>query len=579
MTVRIPTELGESSKDLQGPPLRRSAGGRREKKAATGFLLAVLVSVCLPLGVVISLWVNLSTPFWFNEQWRAYYIAMPNHWWSALKADGAPFPAGWYFLERASAFLFGSTELALRLPTALFLPVTSLMLFLLATRWMPLWAALGVSLVGSLTGGIVSYAVQLSEYQIDAAAAVAVILLHEIATSSLPSGRAYHHADWAYAGIAVACILSTPTIFLAGPLLLLDAVRLVQQRVVARQLVVVVVSGGLILLHLGTFVIRQSALTKSTYWDAQFLPHSGLGRQVKFVLDGLKGFLLKPFTHSPHSSIPALLSSRWSWGLSICFGILFALGVVQAARSQRGRAILLALGGSLVLTLVASYLRYWPFGFVRTNLYLVPILILVAGIGASHTVSTALGWSAGSGIHSARPLWVLPGIFAGLITLLTLTGFGFAATYEISSYGQLRDSAKGVAYGNAIGSAVDTVAAKATRDDVLLVAGFMAIQGWQYYQSEDTGSPSRNEAIPGSHVLYLADHGSPSITRMIDRFHPTKVFIYIPDGTTSQDLQLDSKAVTAAEPCETASAQQFLGSGLLVTLVCHVPNRLPGMFP
>ncbi len=43
-----------------------------------------------------------------------------------------------------------------------------------------MWAAVVVALVGTMTGSLVSYAVQLSEYQIDAAAVVAVLLLHEI---------------------------------------------------------------------------------------------------------------------------------------------------------------------------------------------------------------------------------------------------------------------------------------------------------------------------------------------------------------------------------------------------------------
>ena len=98
---------------------------RKRDRTRRELLVAVLICAGLPTVFLASLWGNLTEPFWFNEQWRAYYISNSGNWWAALKdagggtgGIGAPFPAGWYFLERVSGSLFGSTELALRLPTA-----------------------------------------------------------------------------------------------------------------------------------------------------------------------------------------------------------------------------------------------------------------------------------------------------------------------------------------------------------------------------------------------------------------------------------------------------------------------------
>ena len=183
----------------------------------------------------------------------------------ALKSDGAPFPAGWYFLERVSGSLFGSTELVLRLPTALFLPIGCVLLMLLARRWMPISAAVVVALVGTLTGTLVGYATQVSEYQLDAAAVVAVVLFHEIVWGTdRPTWRSTR-VYLAYGGIALACVFSTPAVFIAGPLLLLDAVRLVMRRRLGPQLVGAVVSGVIVLAHLKFFVLPQNALTKSNF--------------------------------------------------------------------------------------------------------------------------------------------------------------------------------------------------------------------------------------------------------------------------------------------------------------------------
>ena len=256
------------------------------------------------------------------------------------------------------------------------------LLMLLARRWMPLAAAVVVALIAGLTGTLLVYAVQLSEYEIDAAAVVAIVLFHDVA-------RDMDGSDWRrpriyllYGGIVLACTFSTPAIFIAAPILLLDVVRGLRSRSLRLQALVGLGAGILILLYLKLFIVPQNALTKSNYWDPNFIPHSGVGNQISFVWDGLRGFITGTFTGSDMPWLPELLSPRYSWILSVAFGLLLCIGIVVASRSQRGRTLLIGIGGSLGLTVIASYIRYWPFGFVRTNYYLVPLLILLAGIGA-----------------------------------------------------------------------------------------------------------------------------------------------------------------------------------------------------
>jgi len=179
-----PGDLGEPAVSVVS---RRHARVQRRERARSRQSLAgaVLVTAAIPTALLLSVWRNLGMSFWYNEQWRAYYISKPGDWWMALRGDGAPFPAGWFFVERLSASLFGSTELVLRMTTAIFLPLTCVLLLLVARRWMPLAAAVVVAIVGGLTGTLVIYAVQLSEYQIDAAAVVAILLLHDIAAEQV----------------------------------------------------------------------------------------------------------------------------------------------------------------------------------------------------------------------------------------------------------------------------------------------------------------------------------------------------------------------------------------------------------
>ena len=109
------------------------------------------------------------------------------------------------------------------------------------------------------------------------------------------------------------------------------------------------------------------------------------------------------------------------------------------------------------LTLVASYLRYWPFGFVRTNFYLIPLLILIAGIGAVRSGTWALARPA-PGPPRAGPC--CPPLVAGVaVFALIAVGVGLAATDEVAAYRQLRTSTTAPAYGDRIGDAVATVRA------------------------------------------------------------------------------------------------------------------------
>jgi len=542
---------------------------QRERR---GLQVAVLLCAVVPSAIVFSLWRNLTEPFWFNEQWRAYYISNPGNWWEALRNDGAPFPAGWYFLERISGALFGSTELVLRLPTALFLPVGCVLLMLLARRWMPTSAAVVVALVGALTGTLVSYAIQVSEYQLDAAAVIATVLLHEIAwEADRPTWRSAR-VYMAYGGIALACVFSTPAVFIAGPLLLLDALRLAQRRTVDARLVGSVSAGVIALAHLVVFVLPQSALRSSSYWDQQFLPHHGFGDQGAFVWDGLRGFVSGVFTSSPQSGLPGLLlGPGWAWVLTLVFGVLLCVGVVEAAGSERGRTLLYAVVASQLLTLVASYLRYWPFGFVRTNFYLIPLLMLLAGIGGVR--ATRFGrsvlrrrYSRPDGVRVAGPVRLV----GAALCVFVAFGVALAVIDEVGAYRQTRVSTSAPQYGAQIGAVIATVQDEARPGAAVVVTGgVMTTPGWRYYEFEYAGRSTRTgHQIAVSHVDFPVVHGSPAITEFVNRLNPSEVFLYIPFGTTGPELGQDTAAIARGGRCHQLASKGFSVSGEVLVLSC-----------
>jgi hypothetical protein len=586
MTTDTASRTRAPDYSLDVPPAEPVSSRRELRRQRTrtrqGLIWAIVICAGVPLAVVISLWNNLTEPFWFNEQWRADYISASGNWWAVLKGAGAqgvgaPFTAGWYFLERVSGLLFGSTELALRLPTALFLPVGCVLLLLLARRWMSIAAAVVVALVGTLTTALLVYAVQLAEYQVDAVAAVAVVLLHEIVWDTERPGWRSYGCYAAYAGIAVACTFSLPVVFLAGPLLLLDVARAVRARSIEPRTVGAVGAGLLILAHLAFFVLPQNAndVTNGPFWKGQFLPHHGIGNQLAFVWDGLRGFVTGPFTSYDATSTLGPIGLHgpiWSWSVSIVFGLLLCIGVVVLARARRGRTLLFAIGSSLLLTLVASYLRRWPFGFVRTNFYLVPLLVLVAGIGG-YAVFT---W-ARTELRRLRTeeRWHAAGWLAALgaaALAVAAAGVVVAGADEVSSYREVRASTAALGYGAEIGKAVAAVRADARPGSAVVVSGLMAVNGWNYYQYEYTGhSTWTGPQIAGSHTVLVIDHGSPLIARLVGRTAPGQVFYYAPVGTTNREIDLDVNRIDSTGDCHRTKTTFFGDSGVMLAFSCSQP--------
>jgi hypothetical protein len=218
---------------------------------------------------------------------------------------------------------------------------------------------------------------------------------------------------------------------------------------------------------------------------------------------------------------------------------------------------------------VASYFRYWPFGFGRTNLYEVPLLLLVAGIGVAGTATRFVT----NGPRQARHTRVTTAskrlAQVGRIVVLGAALFALVASclFVITSYDQLRLTPALPAYGNEIGQAAATVRHEATGRSVVVVAGDMAIPGWRYYEDEYSGkSVETGAALPIDHELFVVQHGSPSVTRFVRRTRPSKVFLYVPVGTTGPEIQQDIDAAVAGGACSQPTSHIFPTSGMLVTL-------------
>jgi len=340
-----------------------------------------------------------------------------------------------------------------------------------------------------------------------------------------------------YAGMGLAAVVGTAAAFVVGPLLLVDAARLARERTL-RRLLPPLLAGVVVLVHLKAFVLLQTGQSRSAYWNAYFVPHEPFGDKVGFTLHGLAGFV-------PGVFLGDLGAARSGITRSLAFGsaatsmlvpfmvVALALGVVAALRSGPGRTLLAVLGLSLDAQLLASSMRLWPFGFARTNLFLVPFAYLLAGVGVAWPLSALLRLATGgrrrarswleagpAARWAMRRLWALwlaapdrlaplvapervrrlvgrplsRGLVAAALAVLAalaavnLVSVGEVSVRQLRLVGQASD---GLPYGGELRGLVRTVRLRDTPTDVVVHVGSMSTKGWHYYMQPGYDGYSR----------------------------------------------------------------------------------------
>ncbi|MBL7496745.1 hypothetical protein I6A84_36945 [Frankia sp. CNm7] len=140
--------------------------------------------------------------------------------------------------------------------------------------------------------------------------------------------------------------------------------------------------------HTLFFVGHQSSQRLGTYWDAHFLAGRGPGEALVFVGEQLRDLV----TGTPpgidrydpsllHAPTDGTWVSLWLFAPAVV--VCGLAGVAILARRHDGRLVLAALGGAQLTMLAASAVRFWPFGPTRTNLFVVPLIVLVVVTGAA----------------------------------------------------------------------------------------------------------------------------------------------------------------------------------------------------
>ena len=485
--------------------LSEPAAGQDAARRRAGFPGADLVALaCLVVeaGIIVFFLRHLLTrPFYYDEGWRGYEIAMGSGFLGQLHAAVGPLSFGWLAIENAARVVLGDTEAALRTPMFLVLPVLGAATYLLARRWLGVvvsFCAAGLLLVNLW---IVNYGLQLKSYSYEALFAVVTVALYLL----------LRRAAWRpapllglYAALGLTCVFSLPNLLVAVPLLALDLVETVRARHrIALRLAGEALAGAIALANYVLFLAPQSGVVGTNYFNAQY-PPPGIGGFARFTVDGLKSYVPSVVTGvagatnwTPKYALPPLAHHVLAIGLVI----LLAAGVVAAARDAAGRALIVAVGGALLFELVGAARHTWPFGLIRQNIFVLPLLYLLGGIGAVWLARTLRGPRRVDTGAGAPVTWWRAIALVVAAAMLAVTGAagGVATAKALAESSELQTEP--TIFGGVKAAVAVTRMAAAPGDLVIIRADrstpvWYGTQ-WLYYMDSYAGWPSAIASRPG----------------------------------------------------------------------------------
>jgi hypothetical protein len=508
---------------------------RSERPRLPADLAALGLLVVAGVLVVWYLRDYLSRPLWFDEQWRAYHITARGLGFE-LTTMYAPVALGWLLLERGAVWLLGSHEVALRAPMALMMIALPLATFWLARRWLgPVASALtGGTLL--LNGAVLGYGLQLKPFMTDALVVVLMVALwavsHQVARWR-PAG---------YAAIGVLSLCSIAALFVLVPLLAFDLVVAVRARrpapALALALALAMLAGAPALAHLALFVRAQTLLLSDPrwqrdYWQGYFVPHRP-GAAADFLGEQLMGYLPRLLTGAAYKGELAgpFLDALPGWLVvpaAAAAVAALALGARSLLGTTSGRGLLVATAGALVLQAVASWMRLWPFGFVRVNVFLVPLLWVILGVG----VADALAGRAGRGAPGGTILRA-----AGAVSLAVLAAVAAADARAVRDF----ERQPKFILNSELRAAV-TAAREAAGPGTLAIVDLDGHhrhgprgKGWVYYMDRYDGDGDRFEhlpRIPPGDTIFLTDEHPEAARPFLDaRPTSTRVVVYLSYGVS-----------------------------------------------
>jgi hypothetical protein len=337
----------------------------------------VVVGGVVVVGVALRLFAFGRNPsLWIDEAMLALNVV-------GRDFAGLFAPVGYLLVAKLCHVLGGSSEFALRLPSLL-ASLTSLALFVpLAFRALPAMPARYAVAMFSLSPYLIGYAGEFKQYELDACVCVGLLAL----------GRSNVARGWLALAGSLAVWFSHPALFVLGGLGL---------SILSKRTIPVVAAWAVSFLACYVFVLRGTAGNDylRTYWAGKFLtlPPTGPG-DVAWVGHHFFELFANPGGFG-----------NAEFALAGVAGLCFLIGCVAWWREDR--RLLIAVVGPLLLCLLASGLKMYPFAG-RLMVFAVPLLILGVSRGLGVLSELLNTWRPRAGYLAVGVLFLGPLVECG----------------------------------------------------------------------------------------------------------------------------------------------------------------------
>jgi hypothetical protein len=395
--------------------------------------------------------------------------------------------------------MFEDTEVALRAPMFLALPVLGIVTYLLARRWLGVIVSFSLAALLLVNSWTVNNALQLKSYSYEGILAVATVAL---VLALRRTGWGAPRLLLLYTALGLTAVFSLPNLFVLAPLLLADLVTAIRSRdrtwlrIAGEGL-----AGVIALVHYALFVRPQAAVAGTAFWQHHYAPHQA-GALVRFTLKGLQSFdpLMVTGVSSAANSVPAYtLPAPLRVVLALGILLLLAAGLWAAIGDATARLLVIALGGALVLELAASAVQRWPFGMVRVNIFMLPLFYILGGIGLTWLVRVLAGRPAGHASRAGVTWWRAAGLgaFAVALAATVVTG-GIATGHALAETSQAQRQPTEF---TGVKAAVQQARSLAGPGDLAIIRAYRTPafwygEGWLYYMHSYQGDPPSIARLP-----------------------------------------------------------------------------------
>ena len=497
---------GAAASSAPGPDIRRPGRPGRADLIAVAVLL-------VEAGVIeFFLRPLLTRPFYYDEASRAYEIARGGAFLSHLGTAAAPLSLGWVGIENAARIVLGDTEAGLRAPMFAALPLLGVATYLLGRRWLGPVASFCAAALLLSNGWIVNYALQLKSYSYEGLFAVAAVGVYLLAQRTT-----WRRAQLMglYGALGLTCVFSLPNLLVVGPLLALDLLRTLRGRDQGGwRAAGAALAGAIALVHYVAFISPQARVAGTGFFTPNYAPH-GIGPFLRFAGAGFGSYVPSMVigvaggaANAARSYPPPPAANGVLIAVTV---ILLAAGVAAAVRDAAGRALVTAAGGAVLLELAASTARRWPFGLLRVNIFVLPLLYILGAIGAVWLARALIGRRGADGRRPVTARWwrAAAAAAAGVAVIVAAAGVGLSTARTFAATSRL---AVAPTWWGATRAAVAQARLAGAPDDLVIIRAERSPPGWYaapwlYYMDKYqgwTGAVAARRPIPAANTLAVS---------------------------------------------------------------------------